>query len=277
MDSPPCLKVTHKTFGTQNSNADMIYCRLSMPVECHSSFSHSLCLDSEAFQKRKQMQEILSHTTTQCYYAIRIFAGQDPSCVWVGWVTPDYHLYSEKFDLNKNCTVTVTLGDERGRVHESVKRSNCYMVWGGDIVASSQRSNRSNVDLEIGCLVDLAMGMLSFSANGKELGTCYQPQVTASRLKSLLAASSLACGWRDGHRLQCMTPSAPPPLPGRKWNRRHLAHLLQQLGPNQPFPERSQTRGLPAGPDEAGVKNDGAAHVPHVSGLCEEQAHHIVE
>uniref|UniRef100_A0A2K6G8I3 Ryanodine receptor 3 n=1 Tax=Propithecus coquereli TaxID=379532 RepID=A0A2K6G8I3_PROCO len=174
MDSPPCLKVTHKTFGTQNSNADMIYCRLSMPVECHSSFSHSPCLDTEAFQKRKQMQEILSHTTTQCYYAVRIFAGQDPSCVWVGWVTPDYHLYSEKFDLNKNCTVTVTLGDERGRVHESVKRSNCYMVWGGDIVASSQRSSRSNADLEIGCLVDLAMGMLSFSANGKELSTCYQ-------------------------------------------------------------------------------------------------------
>ncbi|KAF4017270.1 hypothetical protein G4228_008671 [Cervus hanglu yarkandensis] len=174
LDTPPCLKVTHKTFGTQNSSATMIYCRLSVPVECHASFSHSPCLDSDAFQKRKQMQEILSQTTTQCYYAIRIFAGQDPSCVWVGWVTPDYHLYSEKFDLNKNCTVTVTLGDERGRVHESVKRSNCYMVWGGDIVATSQRASRSNVDLEIGCLVDLAMGMLSFSANGRELGTCYQ-------------------------------------------------------------------------------------------------------
>ncbi|XP_012869761.1 PREDICTED: ryanodine receptor 3 [Dipodomys ordii] len=173
MDSPPCLKVTHKTFGTQNSNANMIYCRLSMPVECHS-FSHSSCLDSDVFQKRKQMHEILSPTTTQCHYAVRIFAGQDPSCVWVGWVTPDYHLYSEKFDLNKNCTVTVTLGDERGRVRESVKRSNCYMVWGGDVVASSQRPTRSNVDLEISCLVDLAMGMLSFSANGKELSTCYQ-------------------------------------------------------------------------------------------------------
>lgn len=48
------------------------------------------------------------------------------------------------------------------------------MVWGGDIVATSQRTSRSNVDLEIGCLVDLAMGMLSFSANGRELGTCYQ-------------------------------------------------------------------------------------------------------
>lgn len=59
----------------------------------------------------------------------------------------------------------------------SVKRSNCYMVWGGDIVATSQRSSRSNVDLEIGCLVDLAMGMLSFSANGRELGTCYQVRV----------------------------------------------------------------------------------------------------
>lgn len=74
----------------------------------------------------------------------------------------------------------------------SVKRSNCYMVWGGDIVATSQRSSRSNVDLEIGCLVDLAMGMLSFSANGRELGTCYQvgwllePRQQCSCLRSLL-------------------------------------------------------------------------------------------
>lgn len=36
MDTPPCLKVTHKTFGTQTSNDDMICCRLSMPVEFHS-------------------------------------------------------------------------------------------------------------------------------------------------------------------------------------------------------------------------------------------------
>lgn len=64
------------------------------------------------------------------------------------------------------------------------------MVWGGDIVASSQRSSRSNVDLEIGCLVDLAMGMLSFSANGKELGTCYQVGV-ASEAELLL----WALGW----------------------------------------------------------------------------------
>lgn len=38
VDSPPCLKVTHKTFGTQNSNADTVFCRLSMPVEFHCHF-----------------------------------------------------------------------------------------------------------------------------------------------------------------------------------------------------------------------------------------------
>jgi hypothetical protein len=37
VDNPPCLKVTHKTLGTQNSNNDMVYCRLSMPVEFHAA------------------------------------------------------------------------------------------------------------------------------------------------------------------------------------------------------------------------------------------------
>jgi ryanodine receptor 3 len=36
----------------------------------------------------------------------------------VGWVTPDYHYHSKNFSLSKTRTVTVTLGDERGRVHE---------------------------------------------------------------------------------------------------------------------------------------------------------------
>uniref|UniRef100_G1KRA0 Ryanodine receptor 3 n=1 Tax=Anolis carolinensis TaxID=28377 RepID=G1KRA0_ANOCA len=193
IDSPPRLKVTHKTFGTQNSNADMIYCRLSMPIEFHSSFNYITSLELvDGFQKRLDTFNLailklhLKTTMLRCYgnlnifysfqyyYSVRIFAGQDPSSVWIGWVTPDYHFYSEHFNLNKNCTVTVTLGDERGRVHESVKRNNCYLVWGGEAAVNSQRSGRGNVDLEIGCLVELASGMLSFTANGKELGTFYQ-------------------------------------------------------------------------------------------------------
>uniref|UniRef100_A0A671X2B4 Ryanodine receptor 3 n=1 Tax=Sparus aurata TaxID=8175 RepID=A0A671X2B4_SPAAU len=162
VDSPPCLKVTHKTFGTQNSNGDMVFCRLSMPVEFHSIFKSCPVVDMNG------------HTTSKYYHSVRVFAGQDPAGVWVGWVTPDYHYYSNNFNLSKNRTVTVTLGDERGRVHESVKRSNCYMVWGGDVTNAAHTSSRSNVDLEIGCLIDLATGLVTFTVNGKEITTSYQ-------------------------------------------------------------------------------------------------------
>uniref|UniRef100_A0A8C9X603 Ryanodine receptor 3 n=1 Tax=Sander lucioperca TaxID=283035 RepID=A0A8C9X603_SANLU len=154
VDSPPCLKVTHKTFGTQNSNSDMVYCRLSMPVEFYSADK----LLDESLKLRSDI-------------SVRVFAGQDPASVWVGWVTPDYHYYSKNFSLAKTRTVTVTLGDERGRVHESVQRSNCYMVCGADAVGPSSSSNS---DLEIGCLIDLATGLVSFTANGKELSATYQ-------------------------------------------------------------------------------------------------------
>uniref|UniRef100_A0A8C4NNS5 Ryanodine receptor 3 n=1 Tax=Dicentrarchus labrax TaxID=13489 RepID=A0A8C4NNS5_DICLA len=198
VDSPPCLKVTHKTFGTQNSNNDMVYCRLSMPVEFYSVdklLDESLKLRSDAgtavgntvtmkiknIIMKKQEWNCLFELVTNCavcilwqyYHSVRVFAGQDPASVWVGWVSPDYHYYSKNFSLNKTQTVTVTLGDERGRVHESVQRSNCYMVCGADAVGPSA-SSRSNSDLEIGCLIDLATGLVSFTANGKELSTTYQ-------------------------------------------------------------------------------------------------------
>uniref|UniRef100_A0A665TLN2 Ryanodine receptor 3 n=1 Tax=Echeneis naucrates TaxID=173247 RepID=A0A665TLN2_ECHNA len=175
VDSPPCLKVTHKTFGTQNSNNDMVYCRLSMPVEFYSADK----LLDESLKLRSAINNIvpavgLSRMTLLLFYhSVRVFAGQDPASVWVGWVTPDYHYYSKNFSLNRTRTVTVTLGDERGRVHESIQRSNCYMVCGADAVGPSS-SGRSNSDLEIGCLIDLATGLVSFTSNGKELPTTYQ-------------------------------------------------------------------------------------------------------
>ncbi|XP_069017865.1 ryanodine receptor 3 isoform X1 [Embiotoca jacksoni] len=172
VDSPPCLKVTHKTYGTQNSNSDMVYCRLSMPVEFYSAdklLDESLKLSHPP----KEDGGVNYGSITTYYHSVRVFAGQEPASVWVGWVTPDYHYYSKNFSLNKTRTVTVTLGDERGRVHESVQRSNCYMVCGADAVGPSS-SSRSNSDLEIGCLIDLATGLVSFTANGKELPTTYQ-------------------------------------------------------------------------------------------------------
>ncbi|XP_077408297.1 ryanodine receptor 3 isoform X2 [Vanacampus margaritifer] len=172
VDSPPCLKVTHKTFGTQNSNTEMIYCRLSMPVEF---FSADVLLEESFKLSRPPKEDGVAdyRSVTTYYHSVRVFAGQDPASVWVGWVTPDYHYHSRNFHLSKTRTVTVTLGDERGRVHESVQRSNCYMVCGADAVGPPS-SGRSNSDVEIGCLMDLATGLVSFTANGKELPTTYQ-------------------------------------------------------------------------------------------------------
>ncbi|XP_009293049.2 ryanodine receptor 3 isoform X3 [Danio rerio] len=176
VDTPPCLKVTHKTFGTQTSNDDMICCRLSMPVEFHAGprkitdINEVIAEDQRA--KKDDGGKVDYGSITKYFYSVKVFAGQDPSSVWLGWVTPDYHYYSKHFSLDTVRTVTVTLGDERGRVHESVRRSNCYMVCAGDVASSS--TSRSNVDLEIGCSIDLASGLVSFTANGRELPTAYQ-------------------------------------------------------------------------------------------------------
>ncbi|KAJ8274943.1 hypothetical protein COCON_G00095680 [Conger conger] len=114
VDNPPCLKVTHKTFGTQSSNTDLVFCRLSMPVE---------------------FQPILDTNT------VLVNGVQD---------------------------------DESQGLKQGVKRSNCYMVCVGDIAGTSNASNHSDTDLEIGCLIDLATGLVSFTANGKEMETFYQ-------------------------------------------------------------------------------------------------------
>lgn len=54
-----------------------------------------------------------------------------------------------------------------------MKHSNCYMVWGGDLV-STQQTRFSQEDMVVGCLVDLATGLMTFTANGKEINTFYQ-------------------------------------------------------------------------------------------------------
>lgn len=50
------------------------------------------------------------------------------------------------------------------------------MVCAGEAVNPSS-SSRSNSDLEIGCLIDLATGLVTFTANGKELSTVYQVEL----------------------------------------------------------------------------------------------------
>ncbi len=46
------------------------------------------------------------------------------------------------------------------------------MVCAGDVISGS--SGHSNTDLEICCSIDLASGLVLFTANGRDLPTAYQ-------------------------------------------------------------------------------------------------------
>ncbi|XP_074846207.1 ryanodine receptor 2 isoform X10 [Carettochelys insculpta] len=272
IDSSPCLKVTQKSFGSQNSKTGIMFYRLSMPIECAEVFSkttagglpgtsffgpksdledydadsdfevlmktahghlvpdrtekekeatkmefnnhkdctqekpsrlkqrfmlrrtkpdystsHSARLTEDVLADDRDDYEYLMHTSMY-YYSVRIFPGQEPANVWVGWITSDFHQYDMTFDLERVRTVTVTLGDEKGKVHESIKRSNCYMVCAGESMSPGQ--GRNNNGLEIGCVVDAASGLLTFMANGKELSTYYQVEPSTKLFPAVFAQAT---------------------------------------------------------------------------------------
>uniref|UniRef100_A0A3Q3MUI7 Ryanodine receptor 2b (cardiac) n=1 Tax=Mastacembelus armatus TaxID=205130 RepID=A0A3Q3MUI7_9TELE len=110
--------------------------------------------------------------SSRYYYSVRILPGQEPFNVWAGWVTSDFHQYDTTFDSDDVDTVTVTLGDDSGKVQESVKRCNCYMVCAGEATGLSQ--SRRSAGLEIGCLIDTATGLLTFTSSGVEMASFYQ-------------------------------------------------------------------------------------------------------
>ncbi|XP_075345712.1 ryanodine receptor 1-like, partial [Mycteria americana] len=143
-------------------------------------------LEEDVVPDERDDPEVIMNTTTY-YYSVRIFAGQEPSSVWVGWVTPDFHQHDPAFDLSRVRTVTVTMGDDKGNVHDSIKRSNCYMVWGGEFASTTQQARVSHTDLVIGCLVDLATGLMTFTADGKEINTFFQVEPNTKLFPAVFA------------------------------------------------------------------------------------------
>ncbi|XP_041866038.1 ryanodine receptor 2 isoform X2 [Melanotaenia boesemani] len=162
--------------------------------------------------------------SSRYYYSVRVLPGQEPFNVWVGWVTSDFHEYDATFDTDKIHSVTVTLGDDTGKVQESVKRCNCYMVCAAEATGLSQ--SRRSAGLEIGCLIDSATGMLTFTSNGVEMTTFYQVEASTKlfpavfikpttsnmfqfelgRIKNVMPLSS---GLLRSHRRN-PTPQCPP-------------------------------------------------------------------
>ncbi|XP_062938981.1 ryanodine receptor 2 [Cynocephalus volans] len=324
IDSSPCLKITQKSFGSQNSSTDIMFYRLSMPIECAEVFSKSVAgglpgaglfgpkndledydadsdfevlmktahghlvpdrVDKEATKpefnnhkdyaqekpsrlkqrfllRRTKPDYSTSHSarltedvladdrddydylmqTSTYYYSVRIFPGQEPANVWVGWITSDFHQFDTGFDLDRVRTVTVTLGDEKGKVHESIKRSNCYMVCAGESMSPGQ--GRNNNGLEIGCVVDATSGLLTFIANGKELSTYYQVEPSTKLFPAVFAQATspnvfqfelgriknvmpLSAGlFKSEHKNP--VPQCPPRL-----HVQFLSHVLWSRMPNQ--------------------------------------------
>uniref|UniRef100_A0A8C3ABS1 Ryanodine receptor 2 n=1 Tax=Cyclopterus lumpus TaxID=8103 RepID=A0A8C3ABS1_CYCLU len=192
-DSLSSLRVSQRLFAHQGGGSEMGFYRLSMSIECEA------VLTSPAGGRKEQEEvdsdfEVLmksahsfagsrdelnhkdhSHDKTSRLKQ-RVLPGQQPFNVWAGWVTSDFHQHDMTFDPDGILTVTVTLGDDSGKVQESVKRCNCYMVCAGEATGLSQ--SRRSTGLEIGCLIDTATGLLTFTSSGVEMTTFYQVEAS---------------------------------------------------------------------------------------------------
>lgn len=49
------------------------------------------------------------------FYGVRVFPGQDPTHVYVGWVTSQYHLHTKEFNLNRVRKASVVIVDNHNR------------------------------------------------------------------------------------------------------------------------------------------------------------------
>lgn len=79
---------------------------------------------SDPDQSDADMSEMqaLADAIDEYYYSVRIFPGQDPSQVFVGWMTPGFHFMESSFDMKKNrhCIVSVLDDDYRIKSRYSI-------------------------------------------------------------------------------------------------------------------------------------------------------------
>ncbi|CAJ0957143.1 unnamed protein product, partial [Mesorhabditis belari] len=106
------------------------------------------------------------------YYGIRIFPGQDPANVWVGWVTSQYHYYAENFDGAtgvRKCRYNEA--DHHGTTIESTEFRNCYMLNVSDLLQTVSDAGNTKVSgTLVGCIVDTSVGELTFQIGGQDTG-----------------------------------------------------------------------------------------------------------
>lgn len=124
-------------------------------------------LDDDTFAMTQMADQI-----DEYYYGVRIFPGQDPATVWIGWVSPQFHHHSNSFNASEAVRkIRWNELDHHGIPSESVEYRNCYMLNAADLLnAVSDGTNTKVSGLLIGCVVDTSIGELSFSAAGHDTG-----------------------------------------------------------------------------------------------------------
>ncbi|TTS33136.1 Ryanodine receptor 2 [Bagarius yarrelli] len=221
VDSAPCFKVTHRTFGSQNANTDLLFFRLSMPIEFHESFKveagatpltraltipedETLEIDpnseyellKKSATRREQEEKEKEPSVPKELPGIKEVENEKDSTTEkskkrgffskakkAAFVTPppvvptlprlvEDVVPDDRDDVDIISNTTTVMGTYFSEFL-SIKRSNCYMVWGGEF-SGSQQTRITQEDFVIGCLVDLDTGLMTFTANGNEVNTFYQ-------------------------------------------------------------------------------------------------------
>uniref|UniRef100_A0A4D5R9V0 Ryanodine receptor 44F n=1 Tax=Scolopendra viridis TaxID=118503 RepID=A0A4D5R9V0_SCOVI len=111
------------------------------------------------------------------YYGVRIFPGQDPNHVFVGWVTTQYHMSDRIFDPQRVRRVTYLGLESDNVVNDICERQNCYMVSAGELlgeVTQQESGARASQGMYIGCFIDSSTGYISFTCEGKATKHKYQ-------------------------------------------------------------------------------------------------------
>ncbi|XP_050744260.1 ryanodine receptor isoform X15 [Drosophila biarmipes] len=105
------------------------------------------------------------------FYGVRIFPGQDPTHVYVGWVTTQYHLHSREFNKNKVRRGSVYIEDDYEMAIERIDRQSCYVVRADELfneVTQDASGKGASQGMFVGCFVDTATGIIRFTCEGKD-------------------------------------------------------------------------------------------------------------
>lgn len=105
------------------------------------------------------------------FYGVRVFPGQDPTHVYVGWVTTQYNVHSTVFNKDKVRIGSVVIENDYEQIIDKIDRQSCYVVRADELfneVNQDASGKGASQGMFVGCFVDTATGIIKFTCEGKE-------------------------------------------------------------------------------------------------------------